>query len=278
MDAIIGGVANVNKCLVLRNIMLIFPDIDPVLIQLGPLAIHWYGVMYLLAFGSALWLGNRRAQAAGFTQNHVSDLIFFGALGVVLGGRLGYVLFYQFEAFLAQPMMLLRVWEGGMSFHGGLLGVIAGVVWFARKHRFKFYQVMDFVAPIVPIGLGAGRLGNFIGGELWGRPTDLPWGMVFPHVDALTRHPSQLYQFALEGILLFVLVWVYSSKPRAALRVSGVFLIGYGVQRFVVEFVRQPDSHLNYVAFDWMTQGQLLSVPMIALGLYLLVRKGPIKG
>ncbi|MFT5929830.1 MAG: phosphatidylglycerol:prolipoprotein diacylglycerol transferase [Oceanospirillaceae bacterium] len=278
MDAVIGGFTNVNQCLVLRNVMLVFPSIDPVIIQLGPVAIHWYGVMYLLAFGSALWLGNRRAEAAGFTKDQVSDLIFFGALGVVLGGRVGYILFYQFEAFLAQPSMLLRVWEGGMSFHGGLLGVIVGVVWFARKHRFKFYQVMDFVAPIVPIGLGAGRLGNFIGGELWGRPTDLPWGMVFPHVDSLTRHPSQLYQLALEGVLLFALVWVYSAKPRAALRVSGVFLIGYGVQRFVVEFVRQPDSHLNYVAFDWMTQGQLLSVPMIALGIYLLVRKSPIKG
>jgi len=258
--------------------MFMFPNIDPVLIQLGPVAIHWYGVMYLLAFGSALWLGNRRAEAAGFSAEQVSDLIFFGAIGVVLGGRFGYILFYQFDAFLASPSMLLRVWEGGMSFHGGLLGVIAGVIWIARKHKFKFFQVMDFVAPIVPIGLGAGRLGNFIGGELWGRPTDLPWGMVFPHVDALARHPSQLYQLALEGVLLFILVWFYSAKPRAALQVSGMFLLGYGVQRFVVEFARQPDAHLNYIAFDWMTQGQLLSIPMIALGLYLLVRKTPLKG
>jgi len=258
--------------------MLTFPNIDPVLIQLGPLAIHWYGIMYLLAFGSALWLGNRRAALAGFTKQQVSDLIFFGAIGVVLGGRLGYILFYQFEAFLLQPSMLLKVWEGGMSFHGGLLGVICGVIWFAHKYQFKFYQVMDFVAPIVPIGLGAGRLGNFIGGELWGRPTDLPWGMVFPHVDALARHPSQLYQLALEGALLFLVLWLYSAKPRAALRVSGLFLVGYGLQRFVVEFARQPDAHLNYVAFNWMTQGQLLSLPMIALGAYFLLRKTLIKG
>jgi phosphatidylglycerol:prolipoprotein diacylglycerol transferase len=229
--------------------------------------------MYLLAFGSALWLGNRRAAVAGFTKDQVSDMIFFGAIGVVLGGRFGYILFYQFEAFLAQPSMLLRVWEGGMSFHGGLLGVIVSALWFARKHQVKFQQIMDFVAPLVPIGLGAGRLGNFIGGELWGRPTDLPWGMVFPHVDQLARHPSQLYQLALEGAMLFVLVWLYSAKPRPALRVSGMFLLGYGIQRLVVEFARQPDAHLNYVAFNWMTQGQLLSLPMIALGIYLLVRR-----
>ena len=253
--------------------MLTFPNIDPVLVQLGPVAIHWYGVMYLLAFGSALWLGNRRAAVAGFTKDQVSDMIFFGAIGVVLGGRFGYILFYQFDAFLAQPSMLLRVWEGGMSFHGGLLGVIVSTLWFARKHQVTFNQIMDFVAPLVPIGLGAGRLGNFIGGELWGRPTDLPWGMVFPHVDQLARHPSQLYQLALEGVMLFVLVWLYSAKPRPALRVSGMFLLGYGIQRLVVEFARQPDAHLNYVAFNWMTQGQLLSLPMIALGIYLLVRR-----
>ncbi|MDC0084488.1 prolipoprotein diacylglyceryl transferase [Oceanospirillaceae bacterium] len=258
--------------------MLIFPNIDPVLVHIGPLAIHWYGVMYLVAFASALWLGNRRAVAAGFTKEQVSDLIFFGALGAVLGGRMGYIFFYQFEAFVAQPTILLRVWEGGMSFHGGLLGVIVGVIWFARKYKVQFHRVLDFVTPIGPIGLGVGRLGNFIGGELWGRPTDLPWGMVFPHVDNLARHPSQLYQMVLEGVILFTLVWVYSAKPRAAFRVSGLFLLGYGVQRFVVEFARQPDAHLNYVAFDWMTQGQLLSLPMIALGIYLVVRKTSIKG
>ena len=258
--------------------MLIFPNIDPVLVHIGPLAIHWYGVMYLVAFASALWLGNRRAAAAGFTKEQVSDLIFIGAVGAVLGGRMGYIFFYQFEAFVAQPTILLRVWEGGMSFHGGLLGVIVGVIWFARKYKVQFHRVLDFVTPIGPIGLGVGRLGNFIGGELWGRPTDLPWGMVFPHVDNLARHPSQLYQMVLEGVILFTLVWVYSAKPRAAFRVSGLFLLGYGVQRFVVEFARQPDAHLNYVAFDWMTQGQLLSLPMIALGIYLVVRKTSIKG
>jgi len=258
--------------------MLTFPNVDPVLIQLGPLAIHWYGVMYLLAFSSAFWLGNLRAKAAGFTKEQLSDLIFFGAIGVVLGGRVGYILFYQYQAFIENPIILLRVWEGGMSFHGGFLGVIFSGIWFVKKYQFKYSQVMDFVVPIVPLGLGAGRLGNFIGGELWGRPTDLPWGMVFPHVDALSRHPSQLYQFLLEGLLLFAVVWIYSAKPRDPLRVSGLFLLGYGLQRFVVEFARQPDAHLNYVAFDWMTQGQLLSLPMIVVGAYLLVRKASIKG
>lgn len=253
--------------------MLTYPNIDPVAIQLGPVAVHWYGIMYMLAFASAWYLAMHRAPKAGFSQDQVSDIIFNGAIGVVLGGRLGYILFYNFDAFLANPAMLLRVWEGGMSFHGGLIGVILAVIWSARRQQRSFASVMDFVAPIVPIGLGAGRLGNFIGGELWGRPTDLPWGMVFPHVDNLARHPSQLYQFALEGVLLFLLVWIYSAKPRATLSVSGMFLIGYGAQRFLVEFARQPDAHLNFVAFDWMTQGQLLSLPMIALGLFLLLRK-----
>lgn len=253
--------------------MLTYPNIDPVAIQLGPVAIHWYGIMYMLAFASAWYLAMRRAEGGGFSKDHIGDVIFNGAIGVVLGGRIGYILFYNFDAFLANPAMLLRVWEGGMSFHGGLIGVVLAVMWTARRQQRSFASVMDFVAPIVPIGLGAGRIGNFIGGELWGRPTDLPWGMVFPHVDNLARHPSQLYQFALEGVLLFLLVWIYSAKPRASLQVSGMFLMGYGAQRFLIEFARQPDAHLNFVAFNWMTQGQLLSLPMIALGLFLLLRK-----
>ena len=253
--------------------MLTYPNIDPIALQLGPISIHWYGIMYMLAFASAWWLAMRRAPIAGFSKEQVSDIIFYGAIGVVLGGRIGYILFYQFGAFIAEPSMILRVWEGGMSFHGGLIGVILAVIFCARRQQRSFASIMDFVAPIVPLGLGAGRLGNFIGGELWGRPTELPWGMVFPHVDQLARHPSQLYQFALEGIFLFILVWLYSAKPRASLQVSGMFLLGYGGQRLVVEFARQPDAHLNFIAFGWLTQGQLLSMPMIALGLYLLLRK-----
>ena len=253
--------------------MLTYPNIDPIALQLGPISIHWYGIMYMLAFASAWWLAMRRAPTAGFSKEQVSDIIFYGAIGVVLGGRIGYILFYQFGVFIAEPSMILRVWEGGMSFHGGLIGVILAVIFCARRQQRSFASIMDFVAPIVPLGLGAGRLGNFIGGELWGRPTELPWGMVFPHVDQLARHPSQLYQFALEGIFLFILVWLYSAKPRASLQVSGMFLLGYGGQRLVVEFARQPDAHLNFIAFGWLTQGQLLSMPMIALGLYLLLRK-----
>ena len=253
--------------------MLTYPNIDPIALQLGPISIHWYGIMYMLAFASAWWLAMRRAPIAGFSKEQVSDIIFYGAIGVVLGGRIGYILFYQFGAFIAEPSMILRVWEGGMSFHGGLIGVILAVIFCARRQQRSFASIMDFVAPIVPLGLGAGRLGNFIGGELWGRPTELPWGMVFPHVDQLARHPSQLYQFALEGIFLFILVWLYSAKPRASLQVSGMFLLGYGGQRLVVEFARQPDAHLNFIAFGWLTQGQLLSMPMIALGLYLLLHK-----
>jgi phosphatidylglycerol:prolipoprotein diacylglycerol transferase len=253
--------------------MLTYPNIDPIALQLGPISIHWYGIMYMLAFASAWWLAMRRAPVAGFSKEHVSDIIFYGAIGVVLGGRIGYILFYQFGAFIKEPSIILRVWEGGMSFHGGLIGVILAVILCARRQQRSFASIMDFVAPIVPLGLGAGRLGNFIGGELWGRPTDLPWGMVFPHVDQLARHPSQLYQFALEGIFLFILVWLYSAKPRASLQVSGMFLLGYGGQRLVVEFARQPDAHLHFIAFGWLTQGQLLSMPMIALGLYLLLRK-----
>nr|WP_207802702.1 prolipoprotein diacylglyceryl transferase [Motiliproteus coralliicola] len=249
-----------------------FPQIDPVALQLGPLKIHWYGLMYLGGFAAAWWLANRRARRpdSGWTPAQVSDLIFYCALGVVLGGRFGYVLFYNLDRFLAEPLWLFAVWEGGMAFHGGLLGVMAAIWWFGRKYHKGFFQVADFVAPLVPIGLGLGRLGNFIGGELWGRATDLPWGMVFPRADELARHPSQLYQFALEGVTLFCLLWWFSSRPRPAMAVSGLFLIGYGSFRFLVEFARQPDAHLGFIAFDWLTMGQLLSLPMVLAGVLLM--------
>lgn len=252
--------------------MLNFPQIDPVALQLGPLKIHWYGLMYLGGFAAAWWLANRRAKRPGsdWTPAQVSDLIFYCALGVVLGGRFGYVLFYNMDRFLAEPLWLFAVWEGGMAFHGGLLGVMAAIWWFGRKYNKGFFQVGDFVAPLVPIGLGLGRLGNFVGGELWGRATDLPWGMVFPRADELARHPSQLYQFALEGVTLFCLLWWFSARPRPAMAVSGLFLIGYGSFRFLVEFAREPDAHLGFIAFDWLTMGQLLSLPMVLAGVLLM--------
>ena len=253
--------------------MLEYPQIDPVAIALGPLKIHWYGLMYLGGFVAAWWLANRRAARpnSGWNAAQVSDLIFYCAVGVVLGGRLGYVLFYNFDRFVADPLWLFAVWEGGMAFHGGLLGVITAIWWFGRKYGKTFFAVGDFVAPLVPIGLGLGRLGNFIGGELWGRATDLPWGMVFPRADELARHPSQLYQFALEGVALFCLLWWFSSRPRPAMAVSGLFLAGYGSFRFVVEFAREPDSHLGFIAFDWLTMGQLLSLPMVLVGIVFIV-------
>ncbi|HEY5717247.1 MAG TPA: prolipoprotein diacylglyceryl transferase [Motiliproteus sp.] len=252
--------------------MLTYPHIDPVALQLGPLKIHWYGLMYLGGFVAAWWLANRRAVAAGsgWRREQVSDLIFYCAMGVVLGGRVGYVLFYNFGRFLEEPLWLFAVWEGGMSFHGGLLGVIAAMLWFGRKTHKRLFVVADFVAPLVPIGLGLGRIGNFIGGELWGRATDLPWGMVFPRADALARHPSQLYQFVLEGVVLFTLVWWFSARPRPAASVSGLFLCAYGCFRFLIEFVREPDSQLGFIAFNWLTMGQLLSLPMVVGGALLV--------
>jgi len=254
--------------------MLHHPNIDPVAISIGPLKVHWYGLMYLGAFVAAWWLARRRARRPGapIDPEQVEDLIFWGAIGVIVGGRLGYVLFYGFEHFLREPLWLFRVWEGGMSFHGGLLGVLAALWWFARSRGCRVSDLFDFVAPIVPVGLGFGRIGNFIGQELWGRQTDLPWGMVFPRDPlGLARHPSQLYQALLEGLVLFALVWWYSSRPRPRLAVSGVFLVLYGIFRFLVEFVREPDQNLGFVAMDWMTRGQLLSLPMIAAGAGLLV-------
>lgn len=249
--------------------MLKYPEIDPVLISLGPLQVHWYGIMYLLGFAGAWWLAMRRARLPNSPcqTEQVEDLIVYGAAGVILGGRFGYVLFYHFDRFLEDPLWLLRVWEGGMSFHGGLLGVAIALVLYARKLRQPFFAITDFIAPMVPIGLGLGRLGNFIGQELWGRATDVSWAMVFPRdPEQLARHPSQLYQAALEGLVLFVILFWFSSRPRPKMAVTGLFLILYSCFRMVVEFVREPDSHIGFDAMGWLTRGQLLSLPMLLVG------------
>ena len=254
--------------------MLTHPQFDPIALQLGPLGIHWYGLMYLIGFLSLLWLGKWRASTQperGWKSAEMDDILFYGALGVIIGGRLGYVIFYQPAYYLSHPLEIAYLWQGGMSFHGGFLGVLAAMVLFARKTGKRWLAVMDFVAPLVPLGLGAGRLGNFINGELWGRTTDAAWGMVFPQVDQLARHPSQLYQFALEGIVLFVLLWWYSNKPRPVGAVSGLFLIGYGSFRFLVEFTREPDSFLGLLTLG-LSMGQWLSLPMIAAGIWMMRR------
>jgi phosphatidylglycerol:prolipoprotein diacylglycerol transferase len=251
--------------------MLTAPQIDPIAIQLGPLAIRWYGLMYLIAFLAFWWLGRRRARQTGLLQaQQVDDLLFYGALGVILGGRLGYVFFYGFEQLLADPLYLVRIWQGGMSFHGGLLGVLVAAWLFGRKHGLGFFGATDFIAPLVPLGLGAGRVGNFINGELWGRVSDAPWAMVFAHAGPLPRHPSQLYEAFLEGLVLFLLLWFYSAKPRPRMAVSGLFLVGYGAARTAVEFAREPDAHLGYLAGGWLTMGMLLSVPMVLVGAVLM--------
>lgn len=249
--------------------------IDPVAIALGPLQVHWYGLMYMIAFLAAYLLGAYRANRSDsdWSEKQLSDLIFYGAIGVILGGRFGYVLFYHFDYFLTDPLWLFAVWEGGMSFHGGLLGVIAVLFWFSKKERKTLLEIGDFVSPLVPLGLAAGRIGNFIGGELWGRPTDQSWGVIFPRTaDLIARHPSQLYQALLEGLVLFVVIWIYSSKPRSRGAVSGLFLLGYGIARSAVEFFREPDAHLGLIGFNLLSMGQLLSLPMIVLGVWLLFR------
>lgn len=254
--------------------MLTYPQTDPVALELGPLKIHWYALTYLLGFGLAWWLGVRRAQrpGSGWTGQQVGDLITNAMLGVILGGRIGYVLFYDFADFMADPTMIFRVWNGGMSFHGGFLGVVLAVAMFARSNRKSVLEVLDFAAPLAPLGLGAGRIGNFINGELWGRATDVPWAMVFPADPLqLPRHPSQLYECALEGLLLFGLLWWFTARPRPRFAAGALFCLGYGLFRFSVEFFREPDLDLGFVAFDWLTQGQLLSAPMILFGVAALL-------
>lgn len=256
---------------------MIHPQFDPVALQIGPLAVHWYGLMYLLAFIQFLILGRIRVSQAhiqkqGFEVRDVEDILFYGVLGVVLGGRLGYCLFYMPSHYLAHPLDILKVWEGGMSFHGGFLGVLAALALFAKKRQFKFFTVADFIAPLVPFGLAFGRLGNFINGELWGRPTDLPWAMIFPQAgDQLARHPSQLYQFAGEGVLLGIFLWLYAKSPRRIGQVSGAFLLGYGLFRFLAEFAREPDRFLGTLSMG-LSMGQWLSIPMILFGIYLVKR------
>ena len=265
--------------------MLTFPKIDPVALQIGPLAVHWYGLTYLAAFGLFMFLAHRRLRHEPFVSvegsgewggKDVEDMLFLGVLGVVLGGRLGYCLFYKPEFYLANPLQILFVWQGGMSFHGGMLGVIASQWWFARSRGKPFWQVMDFVAPCVPLGLAAGRVGNFINGELWGRAADasLPWAMVFPQSGSMVpRHPSQVYQFLMEGVLLFVLLWLYARKERKPAQVSAMFLIGYGVFRFIAEFFREPDQHLGLLSLG-MSMGQWLCVPMVLFGIGLWLWAG----
>jgi len=274
-------------------------DIDPIALSLPfwPHGIHWYGLMYVLAFAAAWFLGQRRLRAGrlpGIDENAYGDLLFYGMLGVLFGGRIGYVLFYDLPAFLADPLVLFNVRGGGMSFHGGLLGVMAAGLWWCRKHRMHWFDVMDFVAPLVPLGLGFGRIGNWIGGELWGRVTDSPLGVVFPRalppeyanlpieqlrtlhaqgvLEPFARYPSQLLQALLEGLVMFVVLWWFSARPRPRFAVSGLFALLYGVFRIVAEFFRQPDAQFGYLAFGWLTMGMVLSLPLVVIGLVFLWR------
>jgi phosphatidylglycerol---prolipoprotein diacylglyceryl transferase len=253
--------------------MLVHPQFDPIAISIGPVAVRWYGLMYLIAF-ALFWAAGRyriaRTPGGVWSAKDLDDALFFGILGTILGGRLGYVLFYKFADFLVEPWRIFYVWEGGMSFHGGMLGVIVALAWFATRRNQSWLAVTDFVAPLVPLGLAAGRLGNFINAELWGRPATVPWAMVFPNVDSVPRHPSQLYQFLLEGLVLFAVLWWFSARPRPRGAVSGAFLLGYGLLRFFVEFTREPDAHLGLLAAG-LTMGQWLSVPMMVAGAGLMI-------
>lgn len=267
-----------------------YPDIDPIAVSIGPLSIHWYGIMYLVGFLGGWWLARYRARqpGSGWTAQQVDDLLFYIVVGVVLGGRLGYTLFYAFPELVADPLSLFRIWEGGMSFHGGLIGVLVAMWLFGRRIHRPFFELTDFIAPLIPVGLGAGRIGNFINGELWGAPGTVPWAMrvscerfvslcrdklQLPAGTGFTPplHPTQLYEAALEGVVLFAVLWVYSSRPRPTMAVSGLFLLCYGVFRFGVEFLRMPDVQIGYLAFGWLTMGQLLSLPMILFGALFLV-------
>ncbi len=250
--------------------MLTYPDIDPIIFALGPLKIRWYGLMYVIAFLLAWWLARRRALNSWsvIKPAQVDDLLFYGMLGVIVGGRVGYALFYGWDQLLSDPLYLFKITQGGMSFHGGLIGVMMAMLWYSRRLGVRVWGVLDFVAPIVPLGLGFGRVGNFINGELWGKPTDLPWGF---NVNGTVLHPSMLYEAILEGLVLFLILWVFARKERPFMSVAGLFLLMYGVFRFMVEFVRVPDSHLGYLAMDWLTMGQVLTLPMIILGSTLIV-------
>lgn len=257
--------------------MLMHPGWDPIALQVGPVAVRWYGLMYLVAFLLFYLLGRWRlahtwyGSRTGLSAKDLEDLLFYGVLGVIVGGRLGYVLFYKPGEFLANPLSIFAVWTGGMSFHGGLIGVILALAWFARRRGVAYLDIGDFVAPLVPLGLAAGRFANFINGELWGRVTQVPWAMVFPQAhDNLPRHPSQLYQMAGEGLMLFVLLWWFSARPRPRGAVSGAFLVGYGVFRFLAEFAREPDAFLGAVLGPF-TMGQVLCVPMVIAGVWLLI-------
>ena len=253
--------------------MFVRPDFDPIAFSIGPLAVHWYGLMYLLSFliGWGMGVVRTRQPHVHWHKEEVGDFLFYVVLGVVFGGRLGYVLLYQPDLFYHHPLQIFAVGDGGMSFHGGMIGVFIAAAWFARKTQRSFFQITDFVAPIVPIGLFFGRIGNFINGELVGRVTDVPWAMIYPHVGPQPRHPSELYEASLEGLALFAILWIYAAKPRPRAAVSGLFLVGYGCFRFFCEFFRQPDPFAGFVAFGWMTLGQIYSAPMIVGGIGVLI-------
>ncbi len=248
--------------------MINYPNINPVAFHINQFKVYWYGIMYLLSFVLAWGLATWRVKKPGalLTVLQVSDLIFYCAIGVVVGGRLGYVLFYDLPYFLHHPVHIFAIWQGGMSFHGGLIGVILALWWCSRQFNCSIFDLGDFIAPLVPIGLAAGRIGNFLNQELWGRITDVPWGVVFPAAGFEPRHPSQLYEFMLEGVLLFIVLWWFSSKPRPRFATSALFLLGYGIARIIAEFFRQPDPQYGYLAFGWLTMGQILSLPMVLIG------------
>lgn len=250
--------------------MFIYPQINPIAFSLGPIQVHWYGLMYLVGFVGAWLLAYGRSEyyKLDWNPDTISDFIFYTALGVILGGRIGYMLFYNTQELTHHPLSLFKIWEGGMSFHGGLIGVVIAIWMFSYKVKKSFLEIGDFAAPLVPLGLAAGRVGNFINGELWGRVTDVPWAMIYPHVDNQPRHPSQIYEFGLEGIGLFILVWCYASKPRPVGRVSALFLMAYSICRLIAECFRQPDAQMGFFAFG-LTMGQILSIPMLLLGLFL---------
>lgn len=251
--------------------MLYYPHINPIAFSIGPFKVHWYGLMYLLGFIGAWFLANVRRDRIGFSKEQVADLIFYAALGVVIGGRVGYMVFYDLPGLIHHPLSLFEVWDGGMSFHGGMIGVICALFWYAKKVNKSVWDLTDFIAPMVPIGLAAGRAGNFINGELWGRVTTVPWGMVYPQAGSLPRHPSEIYEFLLEGVCLFLILWFFSKKPRPKFAVSALFLLGYGCFRFFAEFFRQPDPQYGYLLWHWVTMGQILSFPMIIAGAISLI-------